>query len=252
MTQSPQQPDHSGAVHGAISGHDCGLICPTLAAVRCAERSHRGADGPQGSFCSHQGHHPQPRPLEPLLHRRSVPALHLVCMLGSVPVPGAWHLQCRSVSAQHLVCMLGRQAQAERLQCGTATGGCVCEAAASTVAYNGSERTLHERPHSQRGTRNFPLPPPPGLTPRECDHNVAPACFIVMLYLRPSLATCFARAGVTNILAYSWPSHCIKYLDHVETIKVCLFCCFCSGSVPTWMYPRCVRCCGDLCPQCVP
>lgn len=50
-----------------------------------------------------------------------------------------------------------------------------------------------------------------GLHARQLRHERGPAS--------SSLRTPFALAGVNNIMAYSWPSHCKKYLECLEAEK---------------------------------
>lgn len=59
------------------------------------------------------------------------------------------------------------------------------------------------------------------MTVEPTDHKAVSSA-ILEIILNKDRWTRFSQSGVRNILAYSWPSHCIKYLDHVETLKVCL------------------------------
>ena len=57
-----------------------------------------------------------------------------------------------------------------------------------------------------------------GIIVEPTDHK-AVADAILAIMLNKDKWQKYSVNGNKNILAYSWPSHCIKYLDHIEAIK---------------------------------
>jgi hypothetical protein len=57
-----------------------------------------------------------------------------------------------------------------------------------------------------------------GVTVEPTDHKAVSAAILEIILNKDGRWTRYSASGIRNILAYSWPSHCIKYLDHIETL----------------------------------